>query len=141
MKKGLIIYLCILSTVCLFWACDVPTTVPVAKVNFTLPVYSNNLVRVGGYEYVTGAIKGLVIYRSDMETFYAYDRACPYDWKEDGYVVVDSTNSFQLICENCQSTFSISTGYPIGKVKADAPLRPYRVVMIDDFNIRVSNWN
>jgi len=141
MKKSLIVCVCVLGLIGLNWSCgDLVTTVPIARVNFTIPIYSCNLAHVGEHEYFTGAIRGLIVYRVDMHNFRAYDRACSYDWKDGGYVSVDTNNPFQLICESCHSTFNILNGYPIGKVKADAPLRAYRATMIDDFNLRVQNY-
>ena len=138
MRKYVIKRVCILIMICLSVSCnDVPTSVPIANVNFTVSIYTNGLAHVGGHEYFTGAIRGLVVYRVDMNTFCAYDRACPYDWKDGGYVSVDTANSFQLICESCHSTFNILTGYPVGNVKADAPLREYNAKLVDDFNLRV----
>ena len=120
---------------------DIPTPVPVVpNLNFYTSIYTNNLMHVGGYEYFTGAIRGLVVYRVDMTTFCAYDRACSYDWREEGYVSVDTSNTFRLICGQCHSTFSILSGYPIGNAnKAEAPLRAYKATMVDDINLRVYN--
>jgi len=137
MKRFSIICACMFSLMCLN-SCEPVTSVPVANVNFTTSIYSNGLVHIGGHEYFTGAIKGLFVYRFDMTTFYAYDRACSYDWKDDGYVTLDTANVFLLICNKCHSTFSILNGYPMGKdIKANAPLRAYNATMIDDINLRI----
>ena len=140
MKKFFIRCVCLFSIIGLSWSCrDVATSVPIAKVNFTIPIYSCKLAHVGEHEYFTGAIRGLIVYRVDMYSLQAYDRACSYDWKEGGYVSVNAENPFQLICKDCHSTYNILTGYPIGKVKAEAPLRAYKATMIDDFNLRIHN--
>jgi len=136
MKRFLIICGCMFSLMCLN-SCEVVTPVPVANVNFTTSIYSNGLVHLGGHAYFTGAIKGLIVYRVDMNNFKAYDRACSYDWKDDGYVTLDTANTFLLICDKCHSTFNILNGYPIGDVKAEAPLREYNAIMIDDINLRI----
>jgi nitrite reductase/ring-hydroxylating ferredoxin subunit len=136
-KKFSIISLCLFGLACLQVSCKDPIPVPIASVNFTTNIYANQLVNPGGYEYFTGAVKGLIVYRFDMETFYAYDRACSYDWRDGGYVSVNDSNSFQLICGTCRSTFNILNGYPVGDVKADAPLRQYRAELINDFNLRI----
>ena len=141
MKKYIRISVCILIMICLGVSCkDVPTSVPIAKVNFTVSIYANGLAHVGGHEYFTGAISGLVVYRVDMVNFQAYDRACPYDWKDGGYVRVDTSNSFHLICGSCQSTFNILDGFSLGQGKTNATLRAYKAVLIDDINLRVSNY-
>jgi len=128
----------LLFMIFLNFSCKDPTPVPVvSNLNFYTSIYTNNLIQVGGYEYFTGAIHGLVVYRIDMDNFSAFDRACSYDWQDGGYVSVNPSNSFQLICGTCHSTFDIIYGYPIGKVKADAPLRSYKATMVDDINLRV----
>ena len=139
MRRFLIGSMSVFSLMCLNLACKELTPVPIANVNFTTPIYTNGLVNVGGHEYFTGAIKGLVVYRYDLSTFYAYDRACSYDWENGGYVSVDDSNPFQLICGTCHSTYNILSGAPVGNVKADAPLRQYKTALIDDFNLRVYN--
>jgi nitrite reductase/ring-hydroxylating ferredoxin subunit len=99
---------------------------------------NSNLNYVGGCDYFTGGISGIVIYRLDITTFYAYDRACPYDWNEDGYVVFNSA-TLQLKCESCGSVFNVLNGYPFENSKADAPLRSYKTQLIDDLRLQVSN--
>ena len=139
MKKFSIVSMCVFSLMCLNLSCKEPTPVPRANVNFTTPIYSNHLANPGGYEYFSGAIRGLIVYRFDLQTFYAYDRACSYDWEAGGYVSINDSIPFQLICGRCQSAYSISGGYPMGDVKAEAPLRQYNATLIDDFNLRVYN--
>jgi nitrite reductase/ring-hydroxylating ferredoxin subunit len=117
---------------------DRNNAVPYTKVNFTVLVSSSNLIHVGGYDYFTGGISGILIYRLDMNTFYAYDRACPYDWEDNGYVIFDPA-SMQLKCETCGSTFNILNGYPMENSKAASPLRLYQTNFIDDITLHVYN--
>ena len=112
-------------------------TVPFAKVNFSVSVENGNLVHVGGHEYYTGGVSGVIVYRLDMTNFCAYDRACPYDWKEDGYVVYDPT-TLLLTCRTCGSTFNILNGYPMEGSKTGV-LRMYQTRMINDFTLHVYN--
>ncbi len=113
-------------------------TIPYTKVNFTVPVYSTNLIHVGGYEYFTGGISGVVAYRLDMNNFCVYDRACPYDWDDDGYVIFDP-GTLQLKCEACGSTFNILNGYPMSDSKADIFLQSYQSRLIDEITLHVYN--
>ncbi|MDR1878937.1 MAG: hypothetical protein LBQ64_05170 [Bacteroidales bacterium] len=137
------IYLKISCLLCLLFvlnaSCvDRNNAVPYTKVNFTVLVSSSNLIHVGGYDYFTGGISGILIYRLDMNTFYAYDRACPYDWEDNGYVIFDPA-SMQLKCETCGSTFNILNGYPMENSKAASPLRLYQTNFIDDITLHVYN--
>lgn len=88
-------------------------TIPNVKVNFT--IYPDNvnyrgLNFVGGHEYLTGGVQGIIVYRVDSYTFVAYDRACPYDWEEDdSWLCVDESGI--LITDSlCGSLFNILDG-------------------------------
>jgi nitrite reductase/ring-hydroxylating ferredoxin subunit len=122
------------------YSCGGDSPVPYVRTDFTVNIYTCNLINVGGYEYFTGGYAGFFVYRVDLGTFYAYDRACAYDWESGGYVVLDSNNSFQLQCQRCGSTFNILNGYPQGsKTKASSPLRAYNARMEGDQWLRVYN--
>lgn len=128
----------ILSAVCFcFVACDTQTTtIPIRDVNFTVSINTTNLIHTGGYEYFTGGISGIVIYRFDINTFYAYDRACPYDWEDGGRVDVVDLKLYDTLCG---SSFNLLNGYPYSGSKTDQPLRQYNTSLIDDFTLQVYN--
>jgi hypothetical protein len=128
---------CLISLLSISCGGDV-STIPHTRVNFNIPVYSTNLIHVGGYEYFTGGISGVVVYRVDMSNFCVYDRACPYDWEKNGYVVFDPA-TLQLQCQTCASSFNILNGYPMMDTKANSPLRPYQAKLIDDMTLHVYN--
>lgn len=55
--------------------------VPYVYVNFYVSLSSPefaNLNSVGGWVYVTGGYKGIVIYRNSQDEFCAFERVCPY---------------------------------------------------------------
>ena len=112
-------------------------TVPYTKVSFNISLNTGNLVHVGGCEYYTGGINGVVVYRLDMVNFLAYDRACPYDWADGGRVVYDPA-TLALNCEECGSIFNVLDGYPKEGI-ATSPLRSYLARMIDDYTVHISN--
>ena len=113
-------------------------TVPYTKVNFTVSLNACNLIHVGGHEYVTGGVSGIVIYRLDMSTFCVYDRACPHDWQDNGYLIYDPA-LFQLICQECGSAFNILDGSPMSGNKAMFFLRSYNSKLIDDRTLHIYN--
>ena len=118
-------------------SCDnTPEEIPYRKLRFNVPIAATRLNDVGGYEYFTGGISGVVIYRFDMYTFYAYDRACPHDWKEGGKV--EMVNSIFLYDSLCGSMFNVLDGSPISG-PAESPLRPYSTLLEDEFTLRVYN--
>ncbi len=125
------------ALLCLLFACDTPNDdIPYRKVGFMVNIASTNLSYVGGYEYFTGGVKGIVVYRGDMNTFYAYDRACPHDWRDGGRV--EMVESFYLCDSLCGSKFLILDGSPVSG-PAEAPLHRYNAELTDDFTLRVYN--
>lgn len=112
------------------------TQIPYRKVSFTVPIFSTQLNYVGGYEYFTGGVSGIVVYRYDVNGFLAYDRACPHDWEEGGRVEV--INSIFLYDSLCGSMFNILDGSPISGPAEDF-LRSYYTYSEDEFNLRVYN--
>ncbi len=112
------------------------TSIPIRHVNFTVAINSTNLIHVGGHEYFTGGISGIVVYRFDMTTFYAYDRACPYDWEDGGRVSVVGATLYDSLCG---SSFNILNGYPYSNSKAALPLRQYQTTLINDFTLQIYN--
>ena len=115
-------------------------TIPNVKVNFTIYPDSPNFANlnfIGGHEYVTGGVQGIIIYRVDQTSFVAYDRACPYDWEEDhSWLWVDDSGI--LIKDSlCGSVFNILDGSLIsGPSKYN--LKFYKT-MYDGRRLRVYN--
>ena len=131
-----------LLTALFFTACDgtYHQTIPYRKVDFT--IYPNDamyyrLNTYGGYEYFTGGISGIVVYRVDEWNFVAYDRSCSYDWEEDGSWLKMHPNNLMLIDSLCGSTYNILDGSVISG-PAKWPLRLYRT-SYDGYQLRVYN--
>lgn len=91
-------------------------TIPNVDLRFT--IYPNspnyyNLNYYGGYEYFTGGVAGVIVYRLDETTFFAYDRACPYDWEDpDSWLWVDESGIL-IVDSCCGAKFSILDGTPV----------------------------
>jgi nitrite reductase/ring-hydroxylating ferredoxin subunit len=132
--------ICLLVVVLLFVSCGdrVVNDIPYTKVNFTRSIYATNLIHTGMCEYFSGGISGIVVYRLDMSIFYAYDRACPHDWRDNGYLIYDPA-TLKLVCQNCGSMFDILSGAPTNNSKAKTFLRPYNARLIDDMTLHVYN--
>ena len=115
-------------------------TIPYKKVDFTIypdDVMYYRLNTYGGYEYFTGGIGGIVVYRLDEWTFLAYDRSCSYDWEENGSWIWVHPNGIMLIDSLCGSTYNILDGNVIDG-PARWPLRQYQT-RYDGFRLRVFN--
>ena len=87
--------------------------IPVVPVDIYIDVNStiySDLNSVGGWIYLTGGYKGIIVYRSAVDLFMVYERACPYhpttgcdrlEVDASGLVMVDSI---------CGSKFIITDG-------------------------------
>lgn len=94
-------------------------------VNISLPSYSN-LNAIGGWVYVSGGSKGIILYRQTTDQFAAYDRHCTYNSNNSscGAATVDSTNSFvECTCDGSQ--YQLYDGLVI-QGPATFSLKPYR---------------
>ena len=78
-------------------------------INLDLPAYLN-LNSPGGYAYVNGGSRGIVVYRN-FDEFVALDRHSTYNSEDPCAIVeVDPTNPFELQDTCSESRFSITTG-------------------------------
>lgn len=78
-------------------------------INLDLPSYQP-LTAPGGYAYVNGGSRGIVVYRHFNE-FVALDRHSTYDSDNPAAIVsVDPENVFELVDTLSDSRFSISNG-------------------------------
>jgi nitrite reductase/ring-hydroxylating ferredoxin subunit len=78
-------------------------------INVTLPLYTNLNV-IGGWVYVSGGSKGLIVYRQTSETFMIYDRHCTYDVNAPCTPAsVDSTN-LAVSCDCDESQYQLYDG-------------------------------
>ncbi len=64
---------------------------------------------VGGYAYLSGGSKGIVVYRKSQTEFMAYDRCCTYNVANRNIIAVDASG---LIAADavCGSKFLITDG-------------------------------
>ena len=70
-------------------------------INISLPSYSS-LNSIGGWAYISGGSRGIIIYRQSYDQFSAYDRHCTFNADNPcGKATVDSTNSFvECACDS-----------------------------------------
>ncbi len=91
---------------------------------------------VGGWEYITGGYNGIVVYRLNQDEFKAFDRACPYDFKNGCRIIVES--SFTTAVDSCcGSKFILTDGSPFNG-PANVSLKEYRTYY-DGTNLHISN--
>lgn len=78
--------------------------------NLNLPEY-NILLNPGGWLYLTGGSRGIIVYRVNNDEFSAFDRHCTFNVPEACRVFVDEDSGLiarDTLC--CGSTFEIITG-------------------------------
>jgi nitrite reductase/ring-hydroxylating ferredoxin subunit len=95
------------------------------------------LTTIGGWVYVNGGYRGIVLYRKSQNEFVAFDRTCPYQPEEAAsQVSVDSSNVI-LEDRSCGSKFLLSDGSAI-QTPALIPLKQYNTTF-DGNSIRIYN--
>jgi len=93
-------------------------------------VYPNNpeflnLQLVGGWAYVDGGIRGILVYRSDFEQFVAYERACPSVEIQSCSTIEVSSDQFSVVCPCDSSVYEMVTGSQIAGPGEGIPLMRY----------------
>lgn len=114
---------------CITFSCTknsqaIPYVAVSVQINLSNPDYFA-LKSPGGWVYITGGSKGMVVYRLDNSTFKAYDRHCPYQPdNECSRIAVENT---QLTVKDtcCGSVFQLMDGSIIGG-PADRNLQEYK---------------
>lgn len=102
--------------------------VPSVAVNVT--IYPSNpeyfrLSSVGGWAYVNGGVRGIIVYRKSINEFVAMDRNCSYRPTDNCATVnVDSSSNIYAVCQCCSSSFVLTDG-SVSKSPATQPLRQY----------------
>lgn len=107
---------------------DENSNIPLVNVDITIyindPAY--NVIAVpGGWTYVNGGSRGIIIYRVSNNEFKAYDRHCTYDSSNScALVSVDVTN-ITALDDCCGSKFLLTDG-SVTKAPANLPLKQYQ---------------
>lgn len=83
------------------------------SININLPTYSD-LTGVGGYAFVDGGSKGIIVYRRSTNEFVAFDRHSPAnDGTCDQPLVLNADNFLELDDQCDGAKFSLYDGSPI----------------------------
>ena len=102
---------------------DVPNTLVDVTLYLTQPGFSN-LGTVGNWMYVSGGVKGIVVYQRAQDDFVAIERNCTYQSSNSSAIVsVDSTNVF-LKDASCGSKFYLNDA-SVANGPATVPLKKY----------------
>lgn len=137
----------ILSLAVVFFTCSTSCKknklhpVPSIPFDFTidinLPTYSN-LTGVGGYAYVAGGSKGIIVYRRSLGEFVAFDRHSPANEGACEKPLVTSEDNFLELIDSCSyAKFSLYDGSPISG--SEYGLRMYSTVFDGNTYLRIYN--
>lgn len=82
----------------------------------SLQLYPNSMdyIQVGGYKYVDGGYRGILIYRILSDQFAVYERCCPYDPDKTGARVTVDASGMICIDSVCESKYLLYDGSPYG---------------------------
>ena len=103
------------ASIMMFFSCnkEKQQTIPDVYVNFRIDPTSatySNLNPIGGWVYVTGGYRGILLYHLSPDEFLAYDRACPYDYQKATARVQVEASGITLVDSTCFSKFIILDG-------------------------------
>ena len=97
-----------------------------------------DLSTVGNHVFLKNAgVTGVIIYRSSINEFHAYDRTCTYKPDKNCAVIDDTTSSILVECPCCGSNFSLDYGY-VTTGPATRPLKEYHT-SFDGVTLHVYN--
>jgi len=96
-----------------------------------------SLNSVGNYEYITGGVNGIIVYRTSVDQFMAYDRTCTYQPENNCRVSADQSNNFAECKECCNSAFLLLDG-SVTHGPATKPLKQYQTTF-DGTTIHIFN--
>ena len=101
--------------------------IPQTQVDFyiylTQPEFQS-LNTVGNYVYVTGGVKGIIVYHKNIEEFVSFERSCPYDPNVSGAIVDVDSSGLGMVDYHCGSRFNILDGSIVTGPTA-YPMRQY----------------
>ena len=107
-------------------------------IDIQLPSY-NQLQGVGGWSYVNGGSRGIIVYRKGIDEFVAFDRHSPVD--PDGicdFPFFPGAENFLLLKDTCNNaSFSMYDGSPVSN--SAFGLRQYAVQFNGSNLVRIYN--
>lgn len=114
---------------------NIPPKVVNIEINLSNIQYQT-LRQIGGYAYLAGGNKGLIVYRQSQTEFRVWDRICTYDPGKECEVVEMHSSGFYMEDLCCKSTFDLD-GY-MSSGPAKYPLLEYKAASDGTF-LYISN--
>ncbi len=142
LKKNTVQILCFFLVVALV-SCKKNRTHPVPSIPFDITIYTNlpsysTLEAVGGWAYVSGGSKGIVVYRKSFEEFVAFERHSPANEGSCEFPLTCDNDNFLVLKDSCSGAqFSLLDGSLISG--SEYGLRQYRAIWNGGSALRISN--
>ena len=119
----------IISFFLVLTSCTKDNNSGIALVGVDIYINSNNpefinLNAVGGWTYIIGGSRGIIVYRSSNNEFKAYDRHCTYDPTNTCALVSVEVNNITGLDVCCGSKFLLPDG-SVTQGPANLPLKQY----------------
>lgn len=108
---------------------EVPHVIVNVEINLN-DIDNVDLSQIGGYIYVEGGVRGIILRRESQDIYRAFDRNCTFQPADECAVVDMHSSGFYMEDTCCNSTFDLS-GFPTGG-PAEYPLREYGVAVAGD---------
>ena len=124
MKRSIIFVLSILS---LSSCIDSNDYIQDVYVNIEIPVNQpeySDLDAIGNSIFITGGVRGIIIYHSNVNDYRAFDRNCSFE-PSTQCAYIDSINSTIASCNCCSSKFLIDQNGITANGPALLPLKEY----------------
>jgi len=131
MKIKIIALFCLLFFSCQKEEDYIPNVVVDIDLNLTLPEFSD-LQTVGNYVFITGGVKGIIVYHQGFDSYKTYDRNCSFE-PSLSCARIDSVNSSIAICKCCNSMFLLEQNGETIDGPALLPLKQYPNNFSGDF--------
>lgn len=122
----------LLCTPMFFFSCvDKNDYIRDVYVNIEIPINQpeySDLDAIGNTIFITGGVKGILIYHSNVNDYRAFDRNCSYEPSSD-CAYIDSVSSTIASCSCCTSMFLIDQDGISANGPALLPLKEYQTIL------------
>ncbi|PJB13996.1 MAG: hypothetical protein CO118_10880 [Flavobacteriales bacterium CG_4_9_14_3_um_filter_32_8] len=133
-------YILFISFVCFSCSKNNDSNIPLVTVNIIIhindPAY-NMLTVPGGWTYLNGGSRGIIVYRASNDVFQAYDRHCTFDSSNSCALVSVEVNNITGFDDCCGSKFILTDG-SVTQGPANLPLKQYQT-SFDGNELRIYN--
>lgn len=135
-RYGILLLFVLLSVTCGKNRTPIPNVLVDITININNPGYID-LTATGGYMYLSGGSRGLIVFRKSPDEFAAYDRHCPYEAENSCGIMSVQSDNVNMKCACCETTFSLYDG-TLQNGPATNPAKTYGTTF-DGINLHIYN--